>query len=300
LNGGPESCFYVKHSPKTVEKEGTWKRRKVPSVNRLEHDGDFNIEIPVTTPELREGENGLTVEIEDGAGKREDLDMRFAWDPTPMPLPLDLRDLSGLTDIQEIGQVVDGAFDVDPARNAIRSRAPVGSDILLVLGSPHGSQEATYDVRFSDTEEGTFLGLSDFFAGHEAEDPDVGIKPGYSSSGLATLRPDGVAQAWISWGDLTKNRAEFWVVKTDPGNAFNIRKGILYRVRHQVIFEGGVNRTRFRIWPAEEMEADTWLCEEDDSRVADAFPKFSEGSFGLFQYYGCPTEWSNIRVTALP
>ena len=295
LNRGPEVTFYVKPPP---DEDRTGRQKKGPSINRLEHDGDFNIEIPVAAPELEPGDNAIEIEIEDGNGETESLDMRFTYAPAPLPLPLDLTDLSQVENIQEIGQIVDGAFDVDPVQNVIRSRAPVGSDIVLVLGSPHGSQEATYDIRFSGTDNGIFLGLSDFFVGHEAEDPDVGVKPGYSSAGLATVKPDGEARTWLAWGDLSK-RKEFWVVRTEPAAHFPAQKGILYRVRHQVIFKDGVDRARFRIWPADRPEPDAWLCEEDDSGVAHTFIKFSRASFALFQYFGTPTEWSNIRVTAL-
>ena len=152
--------------------------------------------------------------------------MTFSWDSTPVPLPLDLSDLSGFAHIQAVGQIVDGAFDLDQAQNVIRSRIPVGWDMLFLIGSPHGSQEATYNVSFSSTGDGIFLGLSDFFTGHESQKPDVGIKPGYSTAGLATLRPDGVAQSWISWGDLT-SRKEHWVVVTVPGIGTTIEKNTL-------------------------------------------------------------------------
>ena len=293
LNDGPPVAFFVKAPP-----DDAGKARKGASINRLVHDGDFNIEIPVTSEDLKPGDNTLVMEIEDGEGERGDLEMRFSWNPHPVTLPLDLADLSAFVDIQELGQVVDGAFDIYPDRNEIQSRAPVGSDILLLLGFPHGSQEATYDIRFSGVDEGIFLGLSDFFAGHEADDPDVGIKPGWSSAGLATLRPNGLAQTWLAFGDLTR-RKEFWVVKTDPGNPFPVQADVRYSVRHQVIFRDGADRVRFRIWPADGPEPDTWLCEESDLTVADSYPKFTQASFGLFQSFGSPTAWSNIRVREL-
>ncbi|NIA21571.1 MAG: hypothetical protein GWP05_06320 [Anaerolineaceae bacterium] len=142
------------------------------------------------------------------------------------------------------------------------------------------------------------MGLSEFFAGHEAGSPRIGINPGWSSAGLATLRPGGGAQAWLAWGDLL-SRPEVWVVKTDPPRPFPATIGCDYRVRHQVIFAKGVNRVRFRIWPDGRHEPDTWLCDEADAPIPDTFTKWTGGSFGLFQNEGLSTEWFDIYVRAL-
>ena len=290
LNDAAPVTFYVK---------GTDAKRDRISRNRLLSAGDFNIEIPVSSPCLAAGKNRLTIRITDADGQSNEATMTFDWDPKPLPLPIDLADLSEVRDIQRIGQIVNGAFQVDAERNVIRCRSPVAKDALLLLGSPHGSQEATYGVRLPKLG-GTFLGLSDFFAGHEPAAPDIGIKPGWSSAGLATIRPDPdkAAQVWLAWGDLL-DRPEKWVVKTDPPKPFPVELGGEYRVRHQVLFEGGVNRCRFRIWPAGKSEPDAWLCEEDDSEVPNGKAKFRAASFGLFQYGGEPTEWFDIRIRSL-
>jgi len=290
LNDAAPVSFYVK---------GADAKRDRISRNRLQSAGDFNIEIPITTPCLVAGKNKLTIHITASGGLPHEATMTFTWDPTPIPLPIDLTDLSEVQDTQQIGQVVNGAFQVDAERNVIRTRSPVAKDALLLLGSPHGSQEATYGVRFPK-HGGTFLGLSDFFAGHEPAAPHIGIKPGWSSAGLATIRPDPekAAQVWLAWGDLLE-RPEKWVIKTDPPKPFPVELGGVYCVRHQVLIEDGVNRCRFRIWPAGESEPDAWLCEEDDSAIPNDKVKFRTASFGLFQYGGEPTEWFDIRVDSL-
>lgn len=119
----------------------------------------------------------------------------FAWDPTPVTLPIELTDLSKLSDIQSIGQVVDGRFAVDPERNAIVSVTPVVPDALCLLAAPTASQEATYRIEFADISKAKYLGLSDFFVRHEEEEPPIGIKPGWSTAGLATVRFDGEARS---------------------------------------------------------------------------------------------------------
>jgi hypothetical protein len=325
LNDGPKTYFYVESIPEPPDLDWRFQYKQGPARLRLKNLGDFNIEIPIIAPELREGFNQLTVEIEDKKGNVEYSEVAFNWDPIPVPLPLDLTDLSLFTHIQDISQVVDGAFDLDPTANVIRSRAPVAPDALLIIGPPHGSQEATYDIRFSEPHKGKYLGLSDFFVGHEAEDPPIGIKPGWSTAGLATVtygwrpgspaevksidpkdlakeltmtHPYGEARAWISYGDNAR-RKERWLVKTDPPARVPIEEGVKYRVRHQLLFDGGINRVRFRIWSADQSKPAEWLCDINDSGIANTLPKFSRASFALFQHTGMPTEWSNIRVVAL-
>ncbi len=290
LNGGEEVSFYVKGID--VDKD------KI-SRNRLFKKGDFNIEIPIDSADLSCGKNRLRICVIDSSGKRHPRDMAFTWDSTSVDLPLDLTDLSAYSNIQEIGQVVNGAFELDLQQKVIRTIGPVGNDALLLLGSPHGSQEATYSVVFSG-KAGVFLGLADFFAGHEAAIPSIGIKPGWSSAGLATIRPDkkASAQTWLAWGDLLYDDRP-WVVKTDPPKPFEYQVRQEYRVRQQVLFRDNVNRARFKIWLAGESEPEGWLCEESDEAIQDKKTKFRKGSFGLFQFNGQPTEWFNIKVVSL-
>ncbi len=290
LNGGKKVPFYVK---------GIDSVKDSISRNRLFEKGDFNIEIPINSSDLSAGKNRLLISMIDSLGKRHRRKVKFNWESTPVDISLDLTDLSAYSHIQEIGQIVNGAFEFDPQRNIIRTVAPVEKDALLLLGSPHGSQEATYSVIFGDTT-GIFLGLADFFAGHEAAIPPIGIKPGWSSAGLATIRPDrnGSAQTWLAWGDLLYDD-RIWVVKTESPKPFEYQAGREYQVRQQVIFRDGINRARFKIWPAGEPEPDGWLCEESDEDIQDNKVKFKKGSFGLFQFNGQPTEWFNIKVVSI-
>jgi hypothetical protein len=298
LNGGLPIHFYV-------EPEATGEPKypfgtQTPSVLRLQNQpGHFNIEIPINFPELREGWNTIRIKIEDGEGKDDVLDAEFHWNSCPLPLPLNLQALNSYSNIQEIGQVVDGAFDVDPQNNVIRSRMPVGTDTLLLLGSPYCSQEATYDVKFTDWQKSWFVGLSDFFAGHLEQSPDLGIKPGYSTTGLATIDRKGCPQIWIAWGDSLYDKTDTWVVKTEKQMPIPIRSGVTYSVRHQVFIEKGINCGRFRIWKKGNPEPNIWLCQEDNASIDPELPRITQASFGLFQYWGLPTEWSNISVRAL-
>ena len=300
LNDARPVHFYVE--PEATAEKGKYPYgSKTPSVLRLRwRPGNFNIEIPVDSPALRAGPNSICIHIEGDESKVEELHANFLWDPNPLPLPLNLQDLGGYNSIQEIGQVVNGAFEIDRDANAIRSTKPVGADILLLLGSPHGSQEATYDVVFSHREyKGVFLGLSDFFAGHEEQSPNLGIKPGYSTAGLATITPKGLAQSWMAIGDLLMDKESAWVVKNMHPPKRAVRAGVTYSVRHQVIMGAGLNFVRYRIWRKGDSEPKKWLCEDNNAHLDGKLPRISEASFGLFQYGGSPTQWSNICVRPL-
>jgi hypothetical protein len=296
LNGSVRP-FYVE----ALSDEGTdWVNgyKRTPAELRCKELGEICVEIPVDDAALRAGDNELVLETHDHAGHRHRAALTFAWDPTPVPLPLDLRDLTRVADIQEIGQALNGAFDLDRKRNVIRSRAPVAPDAFLILGSPHASQEATYAVRFLEPMASKWLGLADFMAGQEDGVPPRGIKVGWSSAGMAALSPRDGARSFLAWGDHSASPKE-WAIATNPAAPVKVEKLKLYRVRHQARFAGGINQVRFRIWPDDASEPDSWLCVEQDDRVPTHLPRHSKASFGLFQHLGHPVEWSDILVTAL-
>ena len=297
LNGSPPRPFYVEDLPD----DGTdWVNsyKKTPAELRCKELGEFCIEIPINDAALREGRNRLSVKTEDAAGHRHLADIEFDWDPRPVPLPLDLRDLSGYSHVQHIGQALNGVFDLDTDQNVIRSRAPVAPDAFLILGSPHESQEATYAVRFLELAGAKWLGLSDFMAGQQEGNPPRGIKVGWSSAGMAALSPSDGARAFIAWGDHSAQPEE-WAIATNPAVPFRPQKRKVYRVRHQIRFVAGIDQVRFRIWPADQAEPDAWLCDEQDDAVPEHLPRHQRASFGLFQHLGLPIEWSDILVKSL-
>lgn len=300
MNNGAPKHFYVEPEPDRKKTNYPY-NTQTPSVHRLRHKtGQFNIEIPVDSQNLREGWNNIFIQIEDEERKVYELNARFSWDPRPIPLPLVLEDLKGFRSIQEVGQVVNGEFDIDPDNNVIRSHVPVGSDILLLLGSPYGSQEATYQVKFSQlSDTWAFIGLSDFFFEHVEQSPRLGIKPGYSTAGLATIDHQGQAKVWLAWGDCLMDKKDTWLVKTEKNGNFPVQAGIQYNVKHQSIIEEGINLSRFRLWPEGIPEPDVWLCEENNCHIESSLQRIPAASFGLFQYWGTPTEWTNINVKQL-
>src|SRR2546428_13484114 len=171
LNGGPEVRFYVEELPEPPGLDWRFQYKSTPARLRLKSPGDFNIELPVTAAELAVGPNRVTIEIENAVGVRERLDAEFTWDRRPAPLPLDLSDLSRFSRVQEIGQVVNGAFQVDPARNVGRPLPPVAPYALLLLGRPAGSHAATSEGVFAELKMSKNLRLSDSLGGHEVNDP---------------------------------------------------------------------------------------------------------------------------------
>lgn len=299
LNDTSPVHFYIEREPEADgDARYPWNTR-TPAVNRLrDTPGAFNIEIPDDHPALQEGENYLRVIIEGLDGTCAEDDMTFLWDPTPIALPLASSDWSTEASVQEIGQAVDGQWEVDRDTATLRSQAPVGHDVLFVVGSLHGSQEATYTVEFDDPISGIFLGLSDFFVTHDAQEPNLGIKPGYSTAGLVTLNPDGKLQGWQSMGDSTYDKPWAWVrrsrFKTIP-----LSSGVRYRARHQVLFDDGIVLCRFRMWREVEPEPEDWMCRVNTAGVSNGLPRPEAAAFALFQYQGSPTQWSNIHVRSI-
>jgi hypothetical protein len=310
LNWSRPVPFYVEHVPDLelrAGRAGGWFASPIdwrlaykdsPAALRLKELGDFNIEIPADTAELLSGSNQLIVEVEDHGKVVERAAIAFDWDPRPVEVPVLIGDLSGIADVQEIAQVVDGRFAIDGGRHAIVSVPPVAPDSLCLLAAPGGSQEATYRITFESPQKSKYLGLSDFFVRHEAEDPPIGIKPGWSTAGLATVRFDGEARCWLAFGDNAASRRS-WIVCTDPPKTFVATAGRNYRVRHQVRFHDRVTSARFRIWPEDEAEPKAWLCEESDSAIDPSLPRHTAASFGLFQHTGASTAWSDISVVPL-
>ncbi len=296
LNGAEFCGFYVE----AVHDEGTdWLNgyKPTPGELRCRHFGEFCIEISHDNPALIPGTNHLELQVTDRAEKST-TSIDFLWDSTPLPKALDLSDLSKFRSIQQVGQVVNGAFDLDIAANLIRSRAPVAPDALLTLGSPGRSQEATYRVRFLEPHHSKWLGLSDFHAGMVEGVPPRGIKVGWSSAGMAVAMPSGGARSFLAWGDHS-GAPEEWAIATNPPAEVGIERGCAYRVRHQIQLNDTINQVRFRIWPEDEPEPTIWICNEHDGRLPADLPRHKTASFSLFQHMGMPVEWSDIRLRPL-
>jgi hypothetical protein len=113
------------------------------------------------------------------------------------------------------------------------------------------------------------------------------------------LNRHGRAAVWLAEGDCLTNKNWAWVVRSRDLSRCRIDAGATYRVRHQVIFDDRDVHARFRVWQKGRREPATWLCVESTCGLPERFPRPRTASFGLFQYGGRPTEWSNIRVTEL-
>jgi hypothetical protein len=309
LNGAPPVPFYVESVPDHTLRAGRgggwftnpidWRfsYKDSPAGLRLQRLGDFCVEIPVAHPALEPGANHLQLTFEDHGKNAQSEWIEITWDPSILPVDLDLTTLSAFDRIQDLGQPVNGAWILDRDRGTIRAGTPAAPDSLLVLGSPHSSQEATYRIEFTSPVESKYLGLSDWFVRNEDEAEPLGIKPGYSTAGLATLRPNGEARVWLSRGD-NAHREDGWLVMTDPAVSFRAEGNVPYRVRHQVLF-GEEHVARFRIWAEGEPEPDAWLCSESDRSIEPGFARFGSASFALFMHTGVGTKWSDIKVTSL-
>jgi hypothetical protein len=296
LNDGPRHDLYVEQEP---DRDTDWVNayKATPAELRCREQGEFCVEIANNDAGLRVGANDVVLAFRDSAADKAEVSLHFDWDPEPLPLPLDLRDLRRFASLQDVGQVVNGAFDLDHHLNVIRSRSPAAPDALLVLGSPHGSQEATYGIRFLELSGAKWLGCSDFFAGMTQGVPARGIKVGWCSAGMAALSPSDGARAFIAWGDHSGDPRE-WAIATHPAASVRIERHVLYRVRHQITLQDSNHRVRWRIWPDHEAEPASWTCMEESAKVPGHLPRHQAASFALFQHMGHSIEWSDIVVHA--
>lgn len=296
LNGATQRPFYVE----AIHDEGVdWLNgyKQSPGELRCRHFGEFCLEIAADDPHLEEGSNQLFMQVRSSndIAKQE---IAFEWNAAPLSDDQNLTDLTTYSTVQEVGQIVNGAFDLDRAMNLIRSRAPVAPDALLVIGSPGQSQEATYRVRFTEPVHSKWLGLSDFHAGIIEGVPPRGIKVGWSSAGMAVAMPSGGARSFLAWGDHSGHPNE-WAIATNPPVEVEIERGQAYRVRHQMLLTPDQNRVRFRLWPEDGQEPDIWLCDEHDGLLPKNMPRHASASFSLFQHMGMPVEWSDIALRSL-
>lgn len=294
LNGGARQVLYVEQYR---DEDTDWVHgyKATPAELRCREQGEFCVEIPTDDAGLRPGTNDVAITIRDATGFEQDFALQVDWNPEPLPLPLDLRDLRQFARLQDVGQVLNGAFDLDHDLNVIRSRSPVAPDALLVLGSPHASQEATYAIRFLELAGAKWLGCSDFFAGLTEGTPPRGIKVGWCSAGMAALSPSDGARAFIAWGDHSGDPRE-WAIATHPAAPVQVQRQTLYRVRHQIALTDGNHRVRWRIWRDGEPEPAHWTCTEESCAVPTHLPRHSAASFALFQHMGHSIEWSDIVV----
>ncbi len=295
LNGAALVYIYVE-SVSDQSIGWTNEHKASPGVNRLKDLCDFNIEVLTSKPTLRASENRFLISIKDATGQANQIEIVFTYDPTPMTLPLDPTDVSSYRHVQEVVQVVNGTIYIN--HDLICSRARVYPNGLLVLGSPHGNQEATNNVDFPDPSKIKWLGTSDFFAGHQGLTPPIGMKPGWSSAGMIALNPHEEGRSFLAYVDLVGTHHEC-VVHITPRKRFNVRKHVLYWVRHQVRLTDGIDNLRYKSWIEGTPEPNKWLIEEDASCIPNQFPKYKECTYELFQHSGMPIEWSNICGKAM-
>ncbi|MGB3909783.1 MAG: hypothetical protein WBL06_04875 [Pseudolysinimonas sp.] len=309
LNSGASHPFWVEPDDgSSIDFSYQYKTDSVSRL-RLPYAGDFNVEIPTDHRALRAGSNDLTLRVVDADGVESETTIQLTWSAKLPEREIRLDDLSGIRSPQQLGQVVNGRWDVDPILNVVRTRGPVSPDSLLLLGPAQASQEAEYQFRYFDGSRSKYIGLSDFFVGHEFERPAIPIKPGWSTAGLATSRPRGEGawetRLWIADGDRPGWRpssaeeepagGRIHLVRTDPAVYFEFTPRRWYHVRHRLEVAKQRVRASLRVWPVGSTEPDAWLCDESDV----ALDKYRHASFGLFQHSGLPSEWRSIHLRPL-
>ena len=150
-------------------------------------------------------------------------------------------------------------------------------------------------MKFLDFKGAKWLGCGDFYAGMVEGVPPRGIKVGWSSAGMAALSPTDGGRAFIAWGDHSSDERE-WAIATNPARPVAVRNNVPYRVRQRISIHAGEHRVRWRLWPAGAREPLEWLCDEDTGKLPAHLPRHQSATFGLFQHFGMPIEWSDVLI----
>ena len=265
LNDGASRPLYVEQEPDPgVDWLNGYKR--TPAELRCRDQGEFCVEIDVADEALR-ARNHLRIAVEDAAGARHEETLTFDWDPTAPELPLDLSDLARFSHVQEIGQAVNGVFDLDRDLGVIRSRAPVAPDALFLVGGeatgPGGDLRECASASFDTAK---WLGCGDFFAGMTEGVPERGLKVGWSSAGMAALSP----RRWRA--GLPQPGAIIPAIRANGPSRPTLRAPV--SIERDFGCTGYASRSRWRgdaiacagaSGRTATPEPEAWLCEEDSA-----------------------------------
>ena len=243
---------------------------------RLGGSGHFNADIPIG--ELHLGSNAVVLTLADRAGAtlERTVNVERLAGSTPLPYRIDWSDVS---DAQNVGQYVDGEWQLTP--DGLRCEQ-LAYDRLFLIGERTWRD---YDVRTSVTihqvaaetaprSGGNAVGLLMRFAGHSTggplEFPEAQPVWGYLPFGtIGWLRwvkgePAGPATVEHYRGDRNE-LASFATHEVKPGSSFNLR--MTCETLPETATGLGATRYRFKVWQVAHSEPEAWafdIVQESD------------------------------------
>ncbi|MCG7522424.1 cadherin-like domain-containing protein, partial [Ruegeria sp. Ofav3-42] len=259
LNGGPEQTLSIG-----------------PDTRRLEEDGDFNIDLDFAALDGSAADDVVTITATYSNGDVHTQDVTIRYEDGTNWAPDYVVDWSGVTNIQDVAQVVDGEWTITP--DGVRTAEP-GYDRILTFGDQSwDNYEVNLSLTVNDINDGTprdgaGLGFGMLWGGH-TDDPISGWQP------LSGYNPI-VAPFY----DMNDSRFELhehpnwnFLLDTAP---FTFTEGATYNVTIRVEQTDLINRIyRFKIWEEGSSEPVEWLLEGTDV-MTDPL----NGSFALIAHH---------------
>ena len=220
-----------------------------PDGYRLVGDGDFNIDLPVSS--LLAGVNNVLIQATDSAGVQttQNVSVTFAnGNQWPQTYSIDWANASS---IASVAQVVDGRWLLEP--NGVRN-AQVGYDRLIDIGDINWQN---YEVTVPITVHSTQILTSN--------PPAVGVIvrwQGHTADGYQPARqwwPLGVFGMY-RWNPLTPGlRLYDYGYRIYDTSGLQLQLGVTYMFKLRVLtVPGPATQYSFKVWPASQPEPSAW------------------------------------------
>lgn len=264
---------------------------------RLANDGDFNIELP--TRDLKTGLNYVRIYAKDFLGNEITQTIPVDYNgETVWPHSYSI-DWSGVTELQDVAQVVDGDWGLEP--NGVRSHSP-HYDRLVAIG----------DLAWKDYEITVPVTFHQSFNHDEAKPggrPGLGLlmrwrghylwEVGGSSSSLPRIGwwPMG-ALSWYRWTSPSGGDFSLWgnqgeILDSGPGfGALQPGATYIFKMRVESIADVG-GLYQFKVWLEGETEPVDWLLSGQETLLDP-----QEGSLLLLAHHVDAT-FGNVVITPL-
>ena len=242
-----------------------------PGYRRFAELGHFNADIPIA--ELQPGENTVKIIATDRKGQQTNQKVIIDLQSGSYPLPVHI-DWKKITDPQDVGQYVDGQWEIEP--DGLRTRH-MGYDRIFLIGEKSWQDyEITVSLvinQVSDTTSpvsgGNGLGILFRFTGHviggHRNFPKAQPKWGYQPFGAIT---------WLRWDlDESQNLPSKEFYRGDDNNTINhgqfpVQPGVRcwMKAKCQTLPDkndgNGVSVYCFKIWRDGEKEPAQWDWQE--------------------------------------
>jgi regulation of enolase protein 1 (concanavalin A-like superfamily) len=267
-----------------------------PNGSRLVDTGDFNVEIDHAS--LNNGINTVVITATDNQNHTITHTVTVNWNNTGQvwPLPYSI-DWSTVTNIQNVAQVVDGQWAIQPD-GTVRT-TQVGYDRLLALGDVSWTDyQVTAEMTINSFDcwqfgPGVLVGWSGHTTDPTQPQPDQ-PRTGHPFFGLGWYATTGSQTAPNAQLEIYANSPSFHEsVLNQDTTGFAPALGVKYMVKFAVQRNSGNTSSHLslKIWPANGSEPSNWNLQAD----GDA----STGSV-ILAAYRTDVSFGKIAVTSLP